>query len=98
MSGTCKAIGEVDVATAPFFRSELRHAIAESKNTLVVVECSGLTFMDTAGYHVLVDATKYAGRFGRTLVIRNMSPTCAMVIGVCDWDNELHIEAVRTSV
>jgi anti-anti-sigma regulatory factor len=44
------------------------------------VDCSGITFMDPAGYHALVDATNYATRRSHTLVIRNMSPPCARFI------------------
>jgi anti-anti-sigma factor len=97
MTGMCKAIGDVDFATAPFLKSELRHAIRTSSHAIVVVDCSDLTFMDAAGFHALVAGTRYAADLGRTLVIRNISPTCAMVIGVCDWDNELNVEVVRTS-
>jgi len=90
--GTCKAIGEIDMATAPAFKAELRNTIDESETAVIVIDCSDLTFMDVAGYHVLVDETRYAARRNHTLVIRNMSLRCATVIDVCDWDNQLHLE------
>jgi len=93
MLGSCKAVGEIDSATAPSFNLELHEAIDEADEAFVSVDCSALTFMDLAGYHVLVDATQYATRRGHTLVIRNLSATCARLIGLYDWDHELHIEA-----
>ncbi len=92
MGGTCKATGEIDMATASAFKARLHHAIVTSQTVRVVVDCSELTFMDSTGFHVLVDETRYAARRHHMLVIRNMSPACARVLAVCDWDNELHIE------
>jgi anti-anti-sigma factor len=92
MPGTCKAIGDIDGATGPAFSAALRDTIDSSDQTVVSVDCSGVTFMDPAGYHVLVDATRYAVRRGRTLVIRNMSPSCTSLIRLYAWDRELRVE------
>jgi anti-anti-sigma factor len=92
MLGACRAVGEIDLATAPGFNIELHDAIDSADEALVSVDCSALTFMDLAGYHVLVDATQYAARRGHTLVLRNLSQTCARLIALYDWERELHIE------
>ena len=92
MLGSCEAIGEIDRATAPAFNADLRDAIDSSDEAFVSVDCSGVTFMGSAGYHALVDATKYAVRRGHTLVIRSMSPSCTRLIRLCDWDRELRVE------
>jgi len=93
MLGACSAVGEIDVATAPSFNLALHEAIDASDEAFVSVDCSALTFMDLAGYHVLVDATQYATRRGHTLVLRCLSPACARLISLYDWDHELHIES-----
>ena len=93
MLGACKAIGEIDLSTASAFSIELRETIDNSDEALVSVDCSALTFMDLAGYHVLVDATRYATRRGHTLVVRDLSPACARLLTLYDWDHELHIES-----
>jgi anti-anti-sigma factor len=92
MLGTCKALGEIDTATAPSFHADLHDAIDNADEAFVHVDCSGLTFIDSAGYHALVDATSYAVGRGHTLVIRNLSPSCARLIRLCDLDRELHVE------
>ena len=93
MLAICKALGEVDAASAPSFSIDLHEAIDNAEEAFVNVDCSGMTFIDSAGYHVLVDATNYAVRRGHTLVIRNLSPSCAALIRLCDLDRELHVEA-----
>jgi anti-anti-sigma factor len=93
MLGTCKAFGEIDTATAPAFTADLRDAIDNADDALVSVDCSAVTFMDLAAHWALVDATNYAVRRGRTLVICNLSRPCATVIRLCDLDHELHVES-----
>ena len=92
MLGTCRAIGEIDLSTAPALNAAMHEAIDCSESTAVVVDFSDVSFMDSAGFHVLVDATEYAARRGRTLVVHNLSPSCAKLIRLCDWDNELRVE------
>ena len=94
MLGTCRALGEIDTATAAAFGADLRDAIDSSDEAFVSVDCSGVTFMDSAGYHALLDATNHAVRRGHTLVIRDPSPSCALLIRLCDMDHELRIDAL----
>lgn len=57
--------GEVDMATAPFFEESV--AFAQGDHVAVVVDLQEVTFMDSTGLHVLLDATTRAvdraGRF-----------------------------------
>ena len=92
MLRVCKAIGDIDSATAPVFNADLRRAIDNSDEAFVSVDCSDMTFTDSAGYHAFVSATRYAVRHGHTLVIRNLPPTCARLIQICDWGGELRVE------
>jgi anti-sigma B factor antagonist len=94
MLGICKALGDIDRSSASSFDVELRDAIdsAEADDDVVRVDCSGVTFMDSAGYRVLVGATAYAVRRGHTLVMTNMSSSCAMLVRLCDRDHELRVE------
>jgi anti-anti-sigma factor len=96
MPGTCKAIGDIDGVSGQAFSAALRDTIDSSDEMLVSVDCSGVTFMDPAGYHALVDATRYAARHGHTLVIRNMPPSCTRLIRQYAWDRELRVEPSPT--
>jgi anti-sigma B factor antagonist len=92
MPGTCTARGEIDVASASLFHDDLFDAIDNSADEVIVIDCSGVTFIDSSGYQVLVEATEYAIRHGHTVSIRNLSPHCAGVLRFYDRDNELHVE------
>ena len=68
-----KLIGELDLATAPRLADRL-HQLREENRT-VVVDLSGVEFMDSSGLHVFLDAVADA-RSGRwTLeVLDDLSP------------------------
>jgi anti-anti-sigma factor len=89
--------GEIDVASAGTFRSDLYQIIDRCDAQIVHVDLHAVTFMDSAGYHALVDADEYAVRNGHVMVLRNLTEQCAMVIGICDWDNELHREDLASA-
>lgn len=98
MQGVCKALGEIDTATAAAFSADLRDAIDGSDEVVVSVDCSGVTFVDSAGYHVLVNVNDYAVRRGHTLMIKSMSPACARLLRLCDLDRELRVESALRRV
>jgi len=62
--------GELDLQTAPLLRQRLLSAL-EDGHIHLVIELSGLTFMDSTGISVLVDALKHARRLGGDLVLRS---------------------------
>jgi anti-anti-sigma factor len=92
MLGTYAASGEIDMETAPAFAIDLRECIENANETLVSVDCTGVTFMDSAGYHALLGATRHAARQGHTLVIRNLPPACARLIRMCNADGEIRVD------
>jgi anti-anti-sigma factor len=93
MLATCKVIGEIDIATAPGITARIRDTIDEAQTGVVVVDSSGVTFTDSAGFHLLVSASTYAAQRGHELEVRNMSPLCERVLRLCDWDHELRLVA-----
>jgi anti-sigma B factor antagonist len=48
---------EIDFLTAPLLQSELERAIADGEGKVVVDLCD-VTFMDSSGAHVLLEASK----------------------------------------
>ena len=61
--------GELDVVSAPELELCLNEVMAESHDR-VVLDLSGLAFVDSAGVSVLIKARKDAELSGRTLVLR----------------------------
>lgn len=62
-----RVTGELDLFTAPQLSDALREALAEAR--LVVLDLCELDFIDTAGVHVIVDATERASGDGRRLTV-----------------------------
>ena len=59
--------GELDIATVAQFRQKLRDA--ELCARLVVLDLRELTFIDCAGLHVIIDATRAARLAERRLIL-----------------------------
>jgi anti-anti-sigma factor len=93
MLGACNAIGEIAAATAPELRRSLRSAIDGCDTILVLIDFSSVTFVDSAAYHALVDATTYAVEHHHVLALRNVQPFHAEVLRFCDWANQLNLDA-----
>jgi anti-sigma B factor antagonist len=66
--------GEVDVSTASIFRDDLARAV-DRGDPRVVVDLSGVTFMDSSGLGVLVGALRRMRDDGRTLRVIGLNPT-----------------------
>ncbi|MGI8559450.1 MAG: STAS domain-containing protein [Solirubrobacteraceae bacterium] len=49
-----RVVGELDLAGAPTLAAALRDSLNEA--SLVILDLSGLTFLDSAGVHAIVDA------------------------------------------
>jgi anti-sigma B factor antagonist len=62
-----RAAGELDIATAPQLKQTLRQAEAGARR--VVLDLRELTFMDSCGVHVIVDASTRARAAGNRLVL-----------------------------
>jgi anti-sigma B factor antagonist len=80
-------VGELDVITAPDLALMLGQ-LADEGCPRVLIELSGLSFVDSAGVSVLVKAKHEADANGRRLVLR--SPTEQVhqvfsVVGLADW-------------
>jgi anti-anti-sigma factor len=93
MPGILEARVEVDLLTAPAFAAAMRAEIDWAHNRAVFIDCSAIVFMDIGAFHALVYAHRYAIDHGHRLVVRNLSPSCARFVHLCDTDNELTIEA-----
>ena len=78
--------GEVDVATAPVLREALvkaqpRHEPQRWDRPLVV-DLSGVTFLDASALGVLAAAATRARRVGGDIVLRDPTPTALMLLEI----------------
>jgi anti-sigma B factor antagonist len=62
-----RVAGELDIVTAPWLEQALLHV--ERSARMVVVDLRGLTFMDSSGAHVIMDAAIRARCANRRLML-----------------------------
>jgi anti-anti-sigma factor len=73
--------GELDIATAPAVRHRFQRLSGD-----VVVDCSGLTFIDVAGVKLLLEMSHTCARRGGKLTIVNRPPCAARLMTLVDFD------------
>jgi anti-sigma B factor antagonist len=73
--------GEVDITTAPDLRAWLTRALDDGA-AKVVLDLSGVEFMDSSGLSVLVGAHRRLARLGGRLGIVGVSPIVARLLSV----------------
>lgn len=80
--------GEIDAHTAP----HLEAALTEIPDTdIVIADFRGVTFMDSSGLRVLVEATTRAVDQGRELIISNPSSAVRRVIEISGLNGTLQL-------
>ena len=72
--------GELDMATAPALREALLRLAAEEEPTDLVVDGSGIAFVDSSGLAVLLMGAKRWSHAGRQVVLRRPSEPLRRVI------------------
>ena len=81
--GICliRARGEVDVASAPRLQAAIDAAI-ESKPTSMLIDLSEVSFLDSSGLRVLVDAQRRTSEMGAGFAVDGMSPALERVFEI----------------
>ena len=82
--------GEIDVATAPRLRHELRMLIAEAHSP-AVVDLSRVTFLDATGLSALVGARNDVHGTDVSLVLLNPSPPTRRVLEITGLDSHFDV-------
>jgi anti-sigma B factor antagonist len=82
------ARGEVDISTAPLLRIELADAMRDA--TSVVIDLTDVTFMDSHGLRVLVEAMVASNE--RPFVVSAASPNVRRLIHVSGLDDSLGLD------
>lgn len=72
--------GELDVATSPALRRAFTDLLDGNELPDVVLDTSGLSFVDSSGLAVLLMGAREWQTHGRRLVLRTPSPTLSRLI------------------
>ena len=84
-----RLVGELDIEGAP----KLREALLAIGAGDIVIDLSGLSFIDSTGLNVLVGADKQVVARGRRMTLRAPGRQVAGVLKISGLDRVFHIEA-----
>lgn len=85
-----KVGGEVDLLTAPRFRQTLDEVLRDRPRT-VTIDMADVSFFDSSGINVLVDAFKTGRTMDVELMIHAPSTTVVRVLTLTGLDQVFHI-------
>jgi anti-sigma B factor antagonist len=84
-----RVAGELDMATAPELERAL--GVGLSRARMVVLDLRELAFMDSAGAHVIIDASARARKLGRRLVLLRTPPDVDRLFTLTGSSSEVEI-------
>jgi anti-sigma B factor antagonist len=87
--------GELDVVTAPTLRHHLTDLIEDQGNLEVAVDLAELSFIDSTGLHLLVEASSSLRQRGGHLSLAAPSSHMLKVFEICGLTNVLAISEHR---
>jgi anti-sigma B factor antagonist len=90
-TGTLLATGEIDMCSAPGLWEALSGAIAGGQRRLVV-DLSGVSFIDSQGLSVLLRAYKAVAPEGGTVTLRSPRPQARKVLEISGVTGVLELE------
>ncbi len=82
-----RLVGELDHHSAGDIRAQIDEALMQERYPMVVLELSGLTFMDSSGIGLIMGRYRLARSLGSTLRVRGASPRIETVIRLAGMDN-----------
>lgn len=87
--------GELDVATAPVLRARLSDLIENQGNMSLAIDMKNLTFMDSTGVHVLVQASSQLRARGGQLKLTSVPPSTYRLLTFCGITRILPVEPMQ---
>jgi anti-sigma B factor antagonist len=90
-------LGELDMATAPMLRAELRRLVT-SGAMAIAVDLDGVGFCDSIGLGVLVGARRRAMEAGGRFVLMTESPRLVKLLGITGLSTIVTVVANRNEL
>ena len=92
--GCLRLVGELDIATGP----ALRAALDEMDGNDIVLDCSGLTFIDCSGLRVLVETHHRCATDGFNLTVRAPSRCLTRLLELTGLDGFFSVDAASPTL
>ena len=84
--------GELDPHTAPLLQEQIDAVRSSAGATTVVLELSGLTFIDSSGLRVVISTQKALAADGGRLVLRGPSETARRLLEITGLVDHIAVE------
>jgi anti-anti-sigma factor len=84
--------GDLDLVTADDALTDVLHRASESADAILILDMSGVTFMDSQGLRALLSARTTLQQRGRELVLRRPPRTAMLVMEICGVLDQFTIE------
>jgi len=84
-------VGEIDVACAAMLQQRLDE-ILETTSGAVVLDMSGVSFIDSEGLRVLLELHRRLSASRRSLILRHVSAPARRLFDLAGVDKTLHID------
>lgn len=85
--------GEIDLATAPYFRDQLVRAVTQHPGVSLAVDLDGVTALDDTGLGMLLGAAGRAREHGGDLVIISTSERLRSRLAITGLDRAIDVAA-----
>jgi anti-sigma B factor antagonist len=82
--------GEIDVAVAPTVRADLKRLVQTGNDLLI--DCTALTFIDSTGIAVLLEANHALEAAGRRILVANVPSSCRRTFELLGLGNLLRYD------
>lgn len=79
---TVELAGEIDAATVGLMKQDIGDAIAANPGTIVTIDMTGVTFLDSTGLGALVSALRQAHDNGGDIRITNVASNVRKVFDI----------------
>lgn len=89
---TIALTGELDPATAPLLEDALGELVADDGVGRVVLDLTGLTFLDSSGLRVFVTAREALGTRDAQLALRNPSANIRRLLDITGLGEVIDVE------
>ena len=86
--------GEIDLFAAPDFKSRLYDAVGDG-DADVVLDCSGLSYIDSTGLGILLGALKRVRQNNRQVYVRNLKDNIRKLFRITGLDRAFNLEEAQ---
>lgn len=91
---TMSLTGNLDTITAPELDKVLHQVFAEDTTKTLILDCTNLIYLSSAGLRVILTAQKTITKIPGTMILRNVQPSVMEVFEITGFSDFLTFEKI----